>query len=76
MKHEKISIKWKYLPICLSLRNTSCRVMADQICYLDSFYLHDQKLRKQSRSRRQLQICPTSDRDDKDTLIHDIADEK
>ena len=73
MKHEKISIKWRVFPYLLIFTGILLVVLwLIQICYLDSFYT-------MIKSREAEQVTSvaagilTSDEEDKDTLIHDIA---
>lgn len=73
MKHEKISIKWRVFTYLLIFTGILLVVLwLIQICYLDSFYT-------MIKSREAEQVTSvaagilTSDEEDKDTLIHDIA---
>ena len=73
MKHEKISIKWRVFTYLLIFTGILLVVLwLIQICYLDSFYT-------MIKSREAEQVTSvaagilTSDEEDKDTMIHDIA---
>ena len=73
MKHEKISIKWRVFTYLLVFTGILLVVLwLIQICYLDSFYTMI-KSREAEQVTSAVANILTSDEDDKDTLIHDIA---
>ena len=73
MKHEKISIKWRVFTYLLVFTGILLVVLwLIQICYLDLFYTMI-KSREAEQVTSAVAGILTSDEEEKDTLIHEIA---